>query len=114
LEHAEVELSNNVAENSMRPVTFGEKELAARGQREVGPQGSGDTLGGGILPPNRRTGETISAGRAAGNESKEAIGSGCAHPSPMEVCSRLTCVGRTITVGWLMAGRELVLSYPNL
>ena len=44
----------------------GENELAARGQREVRTQGGGDHLGGGILPPARRAGQRISAGRPRG------------------------------------------------
>jgi hypothetical protein len=76
----------------------GEEELAARGQREVRTQGGGDSLGGGILPPDWRAGQRIPARRPAGDESKEIIGSRSAHPSPMEGRSRLTWVGQTLTV----------------
>ena len=49
-DHAEVELSNNVAENSMRPVALGRKNWLHVGS-ESRAQGRGDPLGGGILPP---------------------------------------------------------------
>jgi hypothetical protein len=98
LRTSDVELSNNVAENSMAPIALVQKELAARGQREVRTQGRVDSLGGGILPPDWRAGQRISAGRPAEDESKKIIGSRSAHPSPMEGLSRLTWVGQTDTV----------------
>ena len=50
-DYAEVELSNNLAENSMRPVALGTQELAACGQRAIRTESRGDSLGRGILPP---------------------------------------------------------------
>ena len=53
LEYEEVELSNNLAENSMRPVAAGPQELAACWKREGRPEGSGHSLDRGIVPPAR-------------------------------------------------------------
>jgi hypothetical protein len=38
LEHGELELSNNVAENSMRPVAIGRKNWIHVGSRQAGPK----------------------------------------------------------------------------
>jgi hypothetical protein len=38
LEHGEVELSNNLAENSMRPVAIGRKNWIHVGSRQAGPK----------------------------------------------------------------------------
>ena len=50
LEHPELELSNNLAENSMRPVAPGSEKLATRWKREGWSEGSRDSLDRGILP----------------------------------------------------------------
>ncbi len=95
LDHAEVELSNNVAENSMRPVTLGRKNWLHVGSAKSGPKVAAIMS---VVESCRRigrAGQRISAGRAAGDESKETIGSRYAHPSPMERRSRLTWIGRT-------------------
>ena len=42
------------------------QELAARGQREGGTESGGDSLRGGIVPPDRRAGEGVSRRRTAG------------------------------------------------
>ena len=96
-DHAEVELSNNVAENSMRPVAIGRKNWLHVGSAKSGPEGRGDSVGGGILPAAERAGQRISAGRPARNESTESIGSRCTHPSPLESRSHLTWFSRTHT-----------------
>jgi transposase len=60
LEHPQLELSNNVAENSMRPIAFGRKKLDPFGQRASTPKDRRHPLrhrlaNGSIFPP-----ETIS------------------------------------------------------
>ena len=76
----------------------GSQELVACGQREVGTQGRGDFIGGGILPPAGCAGQRVSAGRPAGNESKEIIKSRSADPCPVERRSHPTWVGLTDTL----------------
>jgi hypothetical protein len=50
LEYPELELSTNLAENSMRPVALGRKNLVAHRQPTSGTEGCGDSLGRGKLP----------------------------------------------------------------
>ena len=50
LEYPDLELSNNLAENSMRPVALGRKKLDTHRQRTGGTQGCGDSVGRGKLP----------------------------------------------------------------
>ena len=50
LEYPDLELSSNLAENSMRPVALGRKELVAHRQLTSGTEGCGDSLGRGKLP----------------------------------------------------------------
>jgi hypothetical protein len=50
LEYPELELSNNLAENSMRPVSLGRKELVAHRQPTSGTEGCGDSVCRGKLP----------------------------------------------------------------
>jgi hypothetical protein len=49
LEYPELELSNNLADNSMRPVALGSEELVTHRQLTGGSQGCGDSLGHGKL-----------------------------------------------------------------
>jgi hypothetical protein len=50
LEYPELELSNNLAENSMRPVALGPEELDTHRQPTGRTQSCGDSLGRGKLP----------------------------------------------------------------
>jgi transposase len=50
LEYPELELSNNLAENSMRPVALGRKNWLPHRQPTSGTEGCGDSLGLGKLP----------------------------------------------------------------
>ena len=50
LEYPELELSNNLAENSMRPVALGRKNWIAHRQPTSGTEGCSDSLGRGKLP----------------------------------------------------------------
>ena len=50
LEYPELELSNNLAENSMRPVALGRKNWIHIGSPPGGTKGRGDSLGRGKLP----------------------------------------------------------------
>jgi hypothetical protein len=50
LEYAELELSNNLAENSMRPVALGRKNWIHMGSSAGGTEDRGDPFGGGELP----------------------------------------------------------------
>ena len=72
-DYAEVELSNNLAENSMRPVALGTKELAACGQRAGRAESGGDSFGRGILPQARRAGEGLPRRCIAGIKSANAF-----------------------------------------
>jgi hypothetical protein len=83
-DHAEVELCNNVAENSMRPVALGRKKLAACGQRKVRSEGRGDSFGGGILPAAAGSGEGLPARRSAWHEPKKTFRSRSAHSGSLE------------------------------
>jgi len=51
LEHAELELSNNLAENSMRPVALGRKNWIHVGSQKAA-EGGGDSVHRGELPPD--------------------------------------------------------------
>jgi transposase IS66 family protein len=50
LEYPELELSNNLAENSIRPVALGRKNWIHIGSPPGGPEDRGDSLGRGKLP----------------------------------------------------------------
>jgi hypothetical protein len=97
LDHAAVELSNNVAENSMRPVALGRKNWLHVGGRQLRSESGGDTFGGGILPPPATAGEGLPARCAARDEREEAIGTPPVHPGSLDGRSRLRWVGLTDT-----------------
>jgi hypothetical protein len=82
-DHAEVELSNNMAENSMRPVALGRKNWL-HVQREVRPEGRRNPLGGGVLPQAWPSGERVSVSAAARNESEETFRSRSSHSGSLE------------------------------
>ena len=63
----------------------GQKNWLHVGSAKSGPQGRGDSVGGGILPSAGCAGQRVSASRPARNESKETFGSRCGNPSPLEV-----------------------------
>jgi len=54
-----VELSNNPAENSMRPVALGRKNWLHAGSAQAGPKVAAILSVGGILPQARRAGERL-------------------------------------------------------
>src|SRR5258706_1498705 len=71
LDHAEVELSNNVAENSMRPVALGRKNWLHVGSAKSGPKGAAVlSVGGACHPPRGPVQENLLA-VPAGMDSKK-------------------------------------------
>ncbi len=88
-EHAEVELSNNIAENSMRPVALGRKNWLHVGSPESGPKVAAILSVVESLPQAGHSRQRLLAGRAPLHESKGIIGSLLAYSSPMEIRPRL-------------------------
>ena len=76
IEHPQLELSNNLADNSIRPVALG-RELDTHRQCTGGTQGRGDSLGRGKLPqvetPSARLSRHGSAGVAGHTVSSSAL-----------------------------------------
>jgi transposase len=72
-DYAEVELSNNLAENSMRPVAVGRKNWLHVGSPQGGPEGRCDSLRGGIVPQVGNAREGLSRRGTARFESADAI-----------------------------------------
>ena len=82
-DYAEVELSNNLAENSMRPVALGRKNWLHVGSAQAGPESGGDSFGGGILPPAGRAGRRVPHGRVARAEPADHESSREPHPGTL-------------------------------
>ena len=60
LKHPELELSTNLAENSMRPIAIGQEELAASGQQGSGTEDRRHLLGRRELSPAQHPNPQIS------------------------------------------------------
>ena len=86
--YAEVELSNNLADNSMRPVGLGRKNSL----RAVRTEGRGDSLGGRILPSAWPARERLPARRVARHGAAQPVASRLAHPRPLGRLPKLTWV----------------------
>src|SRR5580765_6964100 len=86
----------------------GAEELASRGQREGGTKSGGDPLCGGIMPPNRCTGEGVSRRRTAGVGSPHAESACQPDASTLECLPRLmsTWVRQTLTIRQGRSGSE--------
>ena len=96
-DYAEVELSNNLAENSMRPVALGRKNWLHVGSAQSGPKVAAILS---VVESCRRLGparQRLSARRAAWHGPAQSLRSDPPHPSPLGRFPKLTWVGRTDT-----------------
>jgi hypothetical protein len=92
-DYAEVELSNNLVENSMRPIALGRKNWLHVGRAPAGPKVAAILSGGGIVPQNRRARDGLSNECAARYVSTETVGGRPFNSRPLVGIPALTLPG---------------------
>ena len=98
-DYGEVELSNNLAENSMRPVTLGRKNWLHVGSAKAGPKVAAIILWMRILPQVGCAGEGLYAGCAARHGPPQALRNGPAYAQSLVSLPHLTTLGSSHAYG---------------
>ncbi len=93
-DHAEVELSNNVAENSMRPVALGRKNWLHVGSAKAGPKVAAIPSIVEVLPQAWHSSARVSVGGAARHEPEETFRTRSAHPGSLDGIAPATSKGK--------------------